>query len=418
MAHNTTRKQEQWKVIGILAFTQVASWGSLYYAIAILAPDIQREFGWRAETVFGAFSWSLLAAGLASTPAGMLLDRFGGRAVMGFGSLAAGAGFVALGMAQSVAHYFIAWTILGVAMAMVLYEAAFATINREFLENARRGISTVTLFGGLASTVFWPLTLKLGSAIGWRDTCMVYALMHFLLCAPLHTLISTRKRSKMPMAGGMHEARNYTLREAMREPVFWKLAFAFAANSFIFSALSVHLIPLLQQFGHSPSMVVLLAAFIGPLQVAGRVGEMTIARHARPQSVGQVTFSLLPVGLLVLLALGTHQWAVAAFCVCYGLSNGILTIVRGTVPQALFGRDNYGAISGALAGPSLISRAAGPLGAAAILQSGASPRLLLGVLLLVSIISLGFYLAAVRLQRPHAQAHHASFECKSNETSI
>lgn len=393
-----TTPQAPWKIISILSFTQVVSWGSLYYAFAILAPDMQREFGWRAEVVFGAYSLSLLVAGLAATPAGILLDRFGGRAIMGMGSIASGAGFIALASAHSMLQYFAAWTVLGVGMAMTLYEAAFATINREFSENPRRGISTVTLFGGLASTVFWPLTLKLNGVVGWRDTFMIYGAVHLILCAPLHALLVPRKE-RAARTDIVQALRNYTLKEAVRHPAFWKLAFAFSANSFIFSALSVHLIPLLQQFGHPIVSVVFLATLIGPMQVAGRVGEMTFARHALPQTVGRVTFSLLPVALLALLFFGRHLWAVAVFCILYGLSNGIMTIVRGTVPQALFGRENYGAIAGALAGPSLIAKAAGPLAGAAVIEISSTVYPLLGIMLLISAVSLAFYLAAVKIAR-------------------
>jgi predicted MFS family arabinose efflux permease len=397
MTDRIAQSQAQWKIIAVLAFTQVMSWGSLYYAFAILAPEIQRELGWRAELVFGAFSWSLLVAGLVSTPAGILLDRIGGRWVMGAGSLMSGTGLLVLGMAQSILQYFAAWTLLGIAMALVLYEAAFATINREFSSNARRGISTLTLFGGFASTVFWPLTLKLNQTIGWRETYMVYGALHLLLCAPLHALLAARKRPAPAMARPV--AGDTTLQEALRDPVFWKLAFAFATNSFIFSALSVHLIPMLQQFGHPAATAVFLAALIGPMQVAGRIGEMMFAGHTLPQAAGKVTFSLLPAALLALLLLGEQRWAVAGFCVLYGLSNGILTIVRGTVPQALFGRENYGAIAGALSGPALIAKSAGPLGVAVIVEFGRSPYPLLAALLLVSLASFAFYLAAVRAVR-------------------
>jgi MFS family permease len=393
-----TSRREPWKIIRLLAFTQIVSWGSLYYAFAIVAHDIQREMGWHTEIVFGAFSWSLLVAGLASTPAGVLIDRFGGRAVMGTGSLLAGVGMLGLAMAQSVILYFLAWTAIGAAMAMVLYEAAFATINREFLHSARKGISMLTLFGGLASTVFWPLTLKLNSMLGWRDTFLIYGTLHLALCAPLHALLDAGPRRTT--TGGMaNTARSYTLHEAVRDPVFWKLALAFSANMFIFSALSVHLIPLLQRFGHSAPMAVLVATLIGPMQVAGRIGEMVFARHVRPQTVGKLTFAVLPAGLLALLFLGQHQLAVAAFCMLYGLSNGVLTIVRGTVPQTLFGRENYGAISGALAGPSLLAKAAGPLAVAAFVQINPSPDWLLGILFVVSIVSLACFLAAVKSRR-------------------
>jgi len=71
------------------------------------------------------------------------------------------------------------------------------------------------------------------------------------------------------------------------------------------------------------------------------------------------------------------------------LSNGILTIVRGTIPQAMFGRRNYGAISGAMAGPSLLAKAAGPLVAAAVLHAYPAAALI-AILLGVAAVSLAF----------------------------
>jgi predicted MFS family arabinose efflux permease len=386
-------QREPWNIIRLLAVTQIVSWGSLYYAFTILAPGIRHDTGWRTGVVFGAYSWSLLIAGLAATPAGMLIDRFGGRHVMTAGSLLAGAGLLWLGRAQSVAHYFGAWTLIGIAMAMVLYEAAFATINREFLLQARKGISVLSLFGGLASTVFWPLTLKLDGLYGWRHTWMIYGALQLALCAPLHALLGGGARRRLPQHA--QTVRNYTLHEAVRDPRFWKLAFAFSANMFIFSSLSVHLIPLLQRFGHSVTTAVFVSTLIGPMQVAGRIGEMALARRIQPQTAGKLTFAALPAALLALMFFGVHEAAAAGFCMLYGISNGILTIVRGTVPQALFGRENYGAISGALAGPSLIAKAAGPLAVATFVAWNSSPLWLLAILLLVSVVSLGFYLAAL-----------------------
>ena len=390
--------KDPWKIVYLLAFTQIVSWGSLYYAFAIVANDIQRETGWRTEIVFGAFSWSLLIAGLASAPAGMLIDRIGGRSVMAAGSVLSGVGMIGIGSTHAVWLYFASWSAVGAGMAMVLYEAAFATINREFLLGPRKGISVLTLFGGLASTVFWPLTLKLNGMVGWRDTFLIYGAVHLALCAPAHALLRSGGARKRPAAEA-HAVRNYTLHEAVRDPAFWKLAIAFSANMFVFSALSVHLIPLLQRFGHSAATAVLVSTLIGPMQVAGRIGELAFARHVRPQTVGKLTFAILPAGLLALLFLGRHSYAVAAFCMLYGVSNGVLTIVRGTVPQTLFGRENYGAISGALAGPSLIAKAAGPLAAAAVVQANPAPEWLLAILLAVSVVSFACFLAAVNAKR-------------------
>jgi hypothetical protein len=179
---------------------------------------------------------------------------------------------------------------------------------------------------------------------------------------------------------------------------------------FIFSALSVHLIPLLKDFGHTAALAVLMSTLIGPMQVVGRIFERTFAKNAAPQTVGKFTFAALPAAVLVLLLFGSQAWSVAAFCILYGLSNGILTIVRGTIPQAMFGRKNYGAISGAMAGPSLlVVKAAGPIVAAAILRAYPKPIVLLLILLGMSLISLVFYLGAVKIG-DKGTAQFAQFE--------
>jgi predicted MFS family arabinose efflux permease len=302
---------------------------------------------------------------------------------------------IGLGRSTGVTSYFAAWTLLGVAMSLTLYEAAFATINRKFALGSRQAISTLTLFAGFASTVFWPLTLKLSVMLGWRDTYFWLGIVQLLVCLPLHVMLGKdAPRVLSPQSIPEH---SHTLREALRHPAFWKLAMAFAANMFIFSALSVHLIPLLKDFGHTAGLAVLMATLICPMQVAGRICERTFARNALLQKVGMFSFAALPAAILTLLLWGHESWAAAVFCVLYGLSNGILTIVRGTIPQAMFGRRNYGAISGAMAGPSLLAKAAGPLLAAAVLRAYPAPPVLIAILLGLAFVSLAFYASAVNV---------------------
>lgn len=384
----------QWRTICILAPTQIISWGSLYYAFSILGPGIRKELGWSTALVFGAYSWSLLVAGLVATPVGILLDRHGGRGVMGAGSVLCGVGLVALSASRSPLAYLCAWTVLGLAMGMTLYEAAFATINRRFAGAGRQAISNLTLFAGFASTIFWPLTQAMDTALGWRATYFCFAMLHLLVCLPLHLLLG-RERARPQATPGM-EGRGHTLAEALRRPAFWKLTAAFAAHTLVFSALSVHLIPLLQALGHGARVAVLMAMLIGPMQVAGRVLERTAGRALAPQLVGKFCFAALPAALASIVLFGTQAWAVACFCVLYGLSNGVLTIVRGTLPQALFGSEHYGAISGAMAGPSLLAKAAGPVLGALLLSGHAAPAFVFGTMLGVALVSLVFYIAAVQ----------------------
>lgn len=388
----------------VLGLTQVISWGILYYAFGVMAPAIQADLRLSPAQLYGAFSWAVLVAGLASLPVGIVIDRVGGRRVMAAGSLVSGCGLLALAWSSGLAGYFAAWTIMGLGMAMTLYEAAFATLNRSLREASRKAISNVTLLGGLASTVFWPLTAWLLGRQDWRYVCMVFALALLLACLPMHLLLDDGA-APLPAPQGKDAAQQYSLRQALAQPVFWLLASVFAAHAFVFSALSVHLLPLIGKIGHAEQLAVMLAALIGPMQVAGRLIERFLVGRATPQAVGVATFAGLPAALLVLYLQGASAWAVALFCVLYGMTNGVLTILRGTLPQAVFGHAHYGAIAGALAAPSLIAKAAAPLLLALVLDGGGYDGLLAGLFLL-SLASFGLYVFAVR---SHARSRWRSW---------
>jgi predicted MFS family arabinose efflux permease len=379
-----------YKPVAVLAITQVVSWGMLYYAFGVLASRIQADLGLTASQAFGAFSWSVLVAGLAAAPVGIAIDRHGGRRIMMAGSLAAASGLWCLAAATSFTAYMAAWTLIGAAMSLTLYEAAFATLNRSLVNEPACAISTVTLLGGLASTIFWPLTEALAARLGWRDTLTIYALVQLFICAPLHHMLDGKGQQNL--AAPAHAGA--TLPQAVRLPQFWLLAAAFACNAFIFSALSVHLIRVMQALGHAVELALLLAALIGPMQVLGRFIERTWASGQPPAVVGIYTFAALPAALLSVALFGESAYAVALFCILYGLSNGVMTILRGTLPAAMFGRRHYGAISGALAAPALLSKASGPLAMAVVLES-AGPRLVLNIFVAMAIVSLGLFMFAV-----------------------
>jgi MFS family permease len=381
-----------WRTLAILSVTQIFSWGSLYYSATILTPEIQNELGWRAETAFGAISWSLLVGGLVSTAVGIFLDRYGGRLVLGTGSFVSAVALLGLSSVNSVLEYYLAWTFLGLGMALTLYEAAFATITALMGSHSRQGISTLTLVAGFASSVFWPLTMHLNSVFGWRKVYVMYGCLQLLICLPLHLLLKKQDHTN-PEAkhDQLKMETNYSLQEAVKNPRFWKLALAFAANSFIFSALSIHLIPLFKSLNHSATLAVFAASLIGSMQVLGRLGEMILAKNVQPETLGKSIFLMPVIALFILLVFGSSYPAVLLFCALYGISNGILTIIRGTIPKSMFGSKNYGAISGAMAGPALLSKAAGPIVIATLVQKNADSILIVSTLLAVSILSSVLY---------------------------
>jgi predicted MFS family arabinose efflux permease len=352
-----------------LSVTQIISWGSLFYAISVLIAPIERELGWSRDAIVGAFSLSMVCSGLAAFPVGNLIDRYGGRHVMGGGSVLAAAMLALLSQTTALPAFYAVWVGLGIAMGAALYEPAFTVITKSFGADARKGITALTLAGGFASTVFWPLTQELITSLGWRNALLVLALLNLIVCAPLHLWCLPRVKAGTvndPREPAANEPRMPALRDIVLSRQFLLLATAFTANMLAFSALSIHLIPLLNERGFAMTDAVWLAAIVGPMQVAGRIAEYAVGARFRATRVALLAFIFLPAALLVLRYAGLQWGYVLIFIALYGSSNGVMTIARGIIPAELFGRQRYGAVNGALAAPVLASRALGPLLAAMI----------------------------------------------------
>jgi MFS family permease len=378
-----------------LGVAQIVSWGSLYYAFPLLLGPIEQELGWARSSVVGAFSLSLLIAGASALPAGILIDRFGGRALMSWGSLAAAGLLALLGRTESLGAFYVIWVGLGMCMAATQYEPAFAVIYRSFGQDARKGVTALTLIAGFASTVFWPFSDWLVARLGWRDALAVLAALNLLVCWPLHRFVVPPAAAS---DAGTPARRSSAARRGSipwRTPGFWLLAFVFAANMLAFAVLSVHLIPLLVERGLTSARAAALAALVGPMQVAGRVLDYAFEKRISAFSAGLTALALLPVGLL-LLAGGNSVPVLAVGLALYGASNGVMTIVRAVVPAEIFGRERYATLNGALSVPVILTRAAGPVAAAIAWSAGGGYTGILWALVLVSGLAAAAFVAATR----------------------
>jgi MFS family permease len=406
-SRTTASRHAPWGGVIALGLTQITSWGSLYYLFALLMQPLQRELQIDKTWIVGAFSVALLLSGLQAPKVGAWIDRHGGRAPMVAGSLLAVAGLLLLSQVGSAWQLYAVWALLGVAMAMTLYEPAFAVITRAFPRDYRKAITVLTLFGGLASTVFWPLTQALIDGLGWRHAVQVLAAINLLVCVPLHLwlLPGAQPAPQRPVgasAGGASAAsavRSHSLAEVLRDPRFHLLAAAFTANVLVFSALAVHLIAMLQTKGMSAAEAAALGAMIGPMQVLGRLLEISIGRRFSAQAVGVVAMSLLPLSLLLLALFDLPAAGFLLFALLYGTGNGVMTIVRGALPADLWGAANYGAVNGALAAPALIAKAAGPLVAALVFSATGSYGWVLAILIATGTLAVALLLVAIRWRR-------------------
>jgi predicted MFS family arabinose efflux permease len=377
-----------------LGIAQILSWGSLYYTIAVVGENMRRDLGVSETLFFGAFTLSLFLSGLAAPAAGRLIDEKGGRPVLAAGSLLAALALLLLATATGPVMLALGSAVSGVAMAACLYDAAFTALNELAGASYRKAVTAVTLFGGFASTVFWPLSQVLMDAIGWRETLAVYAALQAFVCLPIHLWLLPRRPSRTHVDVKPDDARD-TAAAADASDYAW-LALAFAMGAFVFSAMSVHLITLLKSGGLAAADAVIVAALIGPMQVLGRIIEFTFARNIRPVTVGTMSFLLMLLALLSLLFVQRMSPFAFVFAALYGFSNGIMTIVRGTVPAELYGRVGYGALLGRLARPAFIAKAVAPVMFSLAVAAGLARSGAILALAGCSAISLAAYLVAIR----------------------
>jgi MFS family permease len=339
-----------------LGITQIVAWGTTLYALGVLGKPIAADTGWSQSLVFGGLTVGLLVSGAVSAAVGRLLDRRGGRATMSLGSVLICIGLVLLALVTSPYAYLAAWAFL---------DAAFAALVQVTPSRGRRAISYLTLFGGFASSVFWPVGHALNAAYGWRTTLLIFAAANLLLCLPLHWFGLARRES----AAQADVARSSEAAAAPSGPPLEGVARTIAmvlfsviaaASAVVFGALAVHLVPILEATGLAAATAVFVASLKGAAQVAGRIWDLTLARRWHPIDVGRVSVAFIPLSFAVLMLGGASFWTALTFTLLFGVSNGLVTIVRGAVPLALFGPRRYGEVLGILATPYLLLAAIAP----------------------------------------------------------
>lgn len=382
--------------VGLLGLAQICAWGSLYYTLGILSPAIAQETGTSEGLIFGAFSAGLLIAGLIAPRVGKLIDRQGARPVLACGSVCAAIALAMLASAQGPWTIVAAWLVGGFAFAATLYDAAFAALNQLTREHYRRAVTGLTLFGGFASTVFWPLTHALQNALGWRETLWLYAAMHLFLTAPLHWFTLPRVRTDAS-GGNPPDAAGTPAppAEPAPHPAFFWLATSFALGSAVVAVVGVHMVGLLTGTGLAREAAVLAAMAMGPAQVVGRVVEITLLKHLSASRIGLMALGAMLLSLVLLVILPAWLWVAWLFVVLYGLGNGVLTIVRGSAPAELMGHARLGYTLGRLSRPATIAKALAPGLFAWLIGGGVSQdTALLGVALLAAGALISLHLAA------------------------
>jgi MFS family permease len=383
-------------IVPVLGVTQILAWGCSYYLPAVLAHPIADDTGWPLGWVVGGLSLGLLVSGLAAPFVGRRIHRHGGRPVLIASAVLLALGSLGLASAPNLPAFIAAWVVMGLGMSAGLYDAAFSTLGRTYGREARQHITTLTLFGGFASTICWPLSAFFLHQFGWRGTCLAYAAIQLLFSLTVYVFALPREhrnRDKEPSLDGKEPvASDHVERPSY---VFLLLALTITIAPMLSTIMSVHLLTMLQARGIPLAAAVALGAIVGPSQVGARFIEMLIAKYHHPiwTKIASVTSLALGLGLL-----WGHFPLIAVPLIFYGSGVGLESIARATLPLALFGASNYAPIMGKLARPSQIAQAASPsIGALLILWLG--PNGALGPIVALACLNVVLVLVLLAVQR-------------------
>jgi MFS family permease len=250
------------------------------------------------------------------------------------------------------------WAGIGLAMACVLYEAAFTVVTKWFRERRRRALMAVTLVAGAASFVFSPLSNWLIDAQGWRHALITLAVILAATTVPLHGAFL--RRGPEPADRGPQPV---LVADAVASNAFWYLTGAFVLSSFAISAVAVHLIPYLVEGGRSLGFAAFAAGLMGLMQVPGRVVFVVLAHTLPRRYEASAVFCLQGIGLAVLATSTARSGVLTAVCL-FGLGNGMATLVRATAIADAYGSAFYGSIAGVAAACATGARAVAPVVAA------------------------------------------------------
>ena len=377
------------RFVALLALGQLISWGTLFYAITFLAAPIVRDQGWSREALFGSFSLALALAGFSSLRVASALKRWGLRRVLTGASAIAGVAFTAIALARGPWLFAAGWALAGVSMSVLLYEGAFAALRERSDLDFRRAVATITVVGGLASTVFWPLTRGLVEAVGWRGTAAAYAFLHLAVVVPLHAVaLRSLGSSATRVIAPLPPTRSSGLSPRVR----W-LSASFALSAFVSGALAAHLDSLFTALGVGAAWVLAAAVSFGPLQTAGRVLDLAFDGRWPWRRLGIVMLGVQTAALGSLFALPLAAWWAVPFAAAFGAANGLLTLVRPLSvadarpeeDRAAFARDLF-----AVSSASLFARALAPLTVAAAMRLWGVSGVLIGFVVLSAAAWLAF----------------------------
>jgi MFS family permease len=400
--------------VATLAVTETTSYGVLAYAFGVFLVPMQDDLGWSRTALTGAYAVAVIVSGVAAIPVGRWLDHHGARALMTAGSAAATLLVLAWAQVRDLTVFYAIWTGIGLTMAAVLYEPAFAVIATWFRDHATRtrALLALTVIAGFASVIYVPLAGWLVQAHGWRHALLVLAALLGILTIIPHATLPGRRPDQHDHPAHPHTAAGgagVPLGQALRDPALWWLAAALVAATLATTTVTVHLVAYLREQHYSAGLAATWTGLIGAGSVGGRILVTALGRRWPLATATAGIFAVQALAVVVLVGLPGPA-GVVAFVVLFGLGVGLISLARAALVADFYGINAYASINGVLALPLTLARAGAPVAAAALHTATGSYGLVMAAVALCSLV------ACLAMARAHRLARRQEIPSASSQT--
>jgi MFS family permease len=334
------------------------------YAVFLL--PLERQFGWSRSELTSVYSIYLLVNGFTAPLVGLVFDRLGPRWVYGAGMACLGAAFFLAGGLTSLWQFYIfIGALVGLGVSLNGMVPGSALLSRWYRERLSTAIGIAFSATGVGTIVFVPLAQSLIGAHDWRLAYRILG-MAVLALVPV-VLLLPWKRFASGSARHRHEERHrkagegWTMKAALRTPVFWGLAAVFFCTAAAMFSVLVQLVAFFIDAGVSPLAAASAYGFLGLLSAVSVMSSGFISDRFGYRQTVTVSFAGTAAGMLILVLMTSFSSAalLVAFVALFGLCMGVRGPIVSSVSARYFSGPRVATIYGVIYSANAVGAALG-----------------------------------------------------------
>ena len=396
-----------WIILSTVLVIRLVTSG-LRISYGIFLPSLQEDLDLSRSSVAGAAGFALLFFAISQPLVGKLVDRFGPKKTIVFGTILIGLSHILMSTISNPLQLYLYYGFLaGIGFGAASSVPSAVLVTDWFRRRRAFAVSIAASGVGGGYPAIVPLSAFLILTIGWRSTYIILATLPLLIILPL-ALILIRRRSSLDNQTNIQQ-QQYTsidnvktpLKHMIRARSFWLLFSAYTVCGFTVSFVEVHLFALASDGGISPLIAASALGIMGIPMIAGLlVSGVAVDRFGRKNPLA-LAYAIRGLSMLLLLLTPT-QTSIYLFVIVFGFVELMTIPPTTTLCREIFGAKSMGLVYGIIYGGHQLGGALSSyLGGVVFDVMGSyTPMIFLSILLL-SFASITSLLVREPLREPH-----------------